>query len=145
MMSLKFFISACLVGIKCRFDGKDRKDEKMKRLAEEGVAVAVCPETLGGLTHPRPKAEITQGSGESVLLGESKVMSQAGKDVSSQMVGGAVRALKIAQRLKIKIAFMREKSPSCGVGKICRRGKMVRGEGVTTALLRKKGIRVIPK
>lgn len=145
MKPFKFLISACLVGIKCRFDGKDRKDEKMKRLMEKGVGVAVCPETLGGLNLPRPKAEITWGGGEDVLLGKSKVTNQKGKDISSQMAKGAIRTLKVAQRLKIKIAFMKDKSPSCGLEKIYRKGKMVQGEGVTAALLRREGIKVIPR
>jgi len=138
-------ISACLVGIKCRFDGKDRKDVKMEKLMEKGKGVAVCPETLGGLVLPRPKAEISRGKGEDVLLGKSRVINQKGNDISLRMVNGAIRTLKIAQRLKIKKAFMKEKSPSCGVEKIYRKGKVTQGDGVTTALLKKQGIKVIPR
>lgn len=145
MKSIEFLISACLVGIKCRFDGKDRKDKKMKKLMEKGVGIVVCPETLGGLTLPRPEAEITCGGGEDVLLGKSRVINKKENDVTPQMVKGAIRTVKIAQRFNIKTAFMKEKSPSCGSEKIHRNGKIVWGEGVTAALLRKKGIQVIPK
>jgi len=144
MMPPKFLISACLAGVKCRFDGKDKKDEKMKKLIETGAGVAVCPETLGGLAIPRPEAEITRGQGKDVLLGRSKVMNQAKKELTPQMVKGAIRALKIAQRLNLKTAFLKEKSPSCGSEKIHRNQKTVPGEGVTAALLRKNGIKVIP-
>ncbi len=112
---------------------------------EKGVGVAACPETLGGLTLPRPKAEISRGQGEDVLLGKSSVIDKAKKEVTPQMVNGAKRALRIAQRLRIKTAFLKEKSPSCGSEKIYRKGKIVSGEGVTAALLRKKGIQIIPK
>jgi uncharacterized protein YbbK (DUF523 family) len=145
MRSHRFLISACLVGIKCRYDGKDRKDKKMKTLMEKGKGVAVCPEILGGLTIPRLKVEIKSGGGQDVLLGKSEVKNQRGEDVSSEMIKGALRTLQIARKLRIKIAFLKEKSPSCGFGKIYRKGKLIRGEGVTTALLRKNGIRVIPK
>jgi uncharacterized protein YbbK (DUF523 family) len=145
MKPRKFLISACLVGIKCRFDGKDREDKKMKKLMEKGEGLAVCPETLGGLILPRPEAEITWGRGENVLSGKSNVIDRNKKNVTPQMVRGAIRTFKIARRLKIRTAFMKEKSPSCGSEKIYRKGKIVQGEGVTAALLQKKGIKVIPR
>ena len=112
---------------------------------EKGSGVAVCPETLGGLAIPRPKAEINRGDGEEVLLGKSRVIDAAKKDVTSQMVSGAARTLKIVQRLKIRKAFLKEKSPSCGSARICRNDKAIPGQGVTAALLRRKGIKVIPR
>jgi len=117
----------------------------MKELLEKGSGVAVCPETLGGLSIPRPKAEINRGGGEDVLLGKSRVIDAAKRDVTPQMVNGAKRTLKILQRLKISKAFLKEKSPSCGSGKICRNEKAIPGQGVTSALLRRKGIKVIPR
>ena len=111
----------------------------------KGKGVAVCPETLGGLTAPRPKVEIIDGQGEDVYLGKSKVKNEEGKDVSPEMIKGALRTLHIARKLKIRSAFFKDKSPSCGVGKIYREGKLVKGEGVATAFLRKKGIKVVPK
>jgi uncharacterized protein YbbK (DUF523 family) len=145
MRSHRFLISACLVGIKCRYDGDDREDSKMKILMEKDKGVAVCPETLGGLTIPRLKAEIRSGGGEDVLLGKSEVKNQRGDDISLEMIKGAQRTLQIARNLRIKTAFLKEKSPSCGFGKIYRKGKLIKGEGVTTALLRKNGIEVVPK
>jgi uncharacterized protein YbbK (DUF523 family) len=145
MKPRKFLISACLVGIKCRFDGKDREDKEMRKLMEKGKGLAVCPETLGGLALPRPEIEITWGGGENVLLGKSKVLNSSKKNVTPQMVRGAMRTLKIARRFKIGTAFMKEKSPSCGYEKIYRKGKIVQGEGVTVALLQKRGIQVIPR
>ncbi|MGB2698701.1 MAG: DUF523 domain-containing protein [Candidatus Zixiibacteriota bacterium] len=145
MSSHRYLISACLIGIKCRYDGKARKDEKMMTLMDKGKGVAVCPETLGGLTVPRPKVEIINGEGEDVLLGKCNVKNAKGKDVSLEMIKGALRTLQIARKLKIRTAFFKDKSPSCGFGKIYREGKLVKGEGVAAAILRKKGIKVVPK
>jgi uncharacterized protein YbbK (DUF523 family) len=145
MSSHRFLISACLIGIKCRYDGEDRKDKKMMFFMNKGNGVAVCPETLGGLTVPRPKVEIINGQGEDVYQGKSKVKNEKGKDVSPEMIKGALRTLQISRKLKIRTAFFKDKSPSCGFGKIYREGKLVKGEGVAAAFLRKKGIKVVPK
>lgn len=145
MAPSRFMISACLVGIKCRFDGKDKTDKKIKKLMQRGVGIAVCPETLGGLIIPRSAGEITRGEGEDVLLGTSKVVSRSRKDVTRQMVSGAIRTLRIAQKFNIKSALLKEKSPSCGSEKICRNKKIIPGQGVTAALLKKRGVRVIPR
>ena len=145
MRSHRFLISACLTGIKCRYDGRDRKDEKVITLMKKGKGVAICPETLGGLILPRPKADIIRGGGKDVLLGKSKVKNRRGEDVSWEMIKGAQRTLQIARKLKIKTAYLKDKSPSCGSERIHREGKLISGEGVTTALLRKNGIRVVPK
>ena len=72
--------SACLVGIKCRYDGASREDEKIKRLYEKGEVAAVCPEVLGGLDTPRPPCEIVGGDGDDVLRGDARVLSSDGTD-----------------------------------------------------------------
>jgi uncharacterized protein YbbK (DUF523 family) len=145
MRSQRFLISACLVGIKCRYNGEDRKNEKMKKLMEKGKGVAVCPEALGGLTLPHPEIEIIRGKGEDVLLGKTLAKNLRGENVSFEMIKGAQRTLQTARKLRINAAILKDKSPSCGFRKIYSEGKLVKGEGVTTALLRKNGIKVVPK
>lgn len=47
-----YIVSGCLVGLCCRYDGKDNADERVIKLVAEGRAVPVCPEQLGGLSTP---------------------------------------------------------------------------------------------
>jgi len=51
--------------------------------------------------------------------------------------------LRIAQRWGIKEAILKARSPSCGVGQIYDgsfSGRLVEGDGVTAALLKREGI-----
>jgi uncharacterized protein YbbK (DUF523 family) len=122
-------------------------------LVTKGEAIPLCPEELGGLPVPRPPGEIEKGDGEDVLSElpplagspKSKVISREGEDLTLFFLRGAFASLKIAKRFKIKKAFLKENSPSCGCGWIKRKGKLVKGNGVTAALLRKEGIQVIPR
>ncbi len=40
--------SACLLGIKCRYDGKSKPNEKIINLSKTELLIPVCPEQLGG-------------------------------------------------------------------------------------------------
>jgi len=142
---LKYLASACLAGEKCRYDGLDSKDKKVVQLVKKGKALPVCPERLGGLTIPRAKSEIEKGDGKDVIAKKSKVVTKEGIEITSQMLEGAHKVLRMAQRYGIKKAIMKNKSPSCGCGKIYRKGRIVNGDGVTVALLKKENIRIIPK
>lgn len=128
--------SACLLGVKCRFDGGDKTDEKVINLSKNDIFIPVCPEQLGGLTTPRRPAEIR---------GE-KVMTHLEEDVTAQFHRGAEEVLRIAKHYDIKEAVMKQKSSSCGCGKVFDgtfSGKIIKGDGITTALLKKNGINVI--
>lgn len=130
-------ISACLIGIKCRYDGKSSLNWKCLELFKKGELIPVCPEQLGGLPTPREPAEI-QKSG--------RVSTKSGKDVSENFIKGAKETLKIAKKLKIKEAIFKTRSPSCGCGTTYDgsfSGRLIPGDGVTTALLKRNGIRVI--
>lgn len=136
-------VSACLAGIDCAWDGKDRMDPRIKAMVEKGLAVAVCPEVLGGRTIPRTQTEIRGGSGEDVLDGRAKVFDENSKDVTSEFLKGAQKALDIAKKHNIKKAILKSRSPSCGCGEIYDgsfQGRLVRGNGVTAALLKRQGV-----
>jgi len=137
-------VSACLLGIHCRYDGGERLDDELgERLKREGCgAVPVCPEQLGGLPTPRPPSEITRGDGTAVLAGEAKVLAADGSDVTEQYLRGARQALCLAQRLGCRRAYLKEKSPACGVEWIRRGERTCRGRGVAAALLESAGIEV---
>jgi hypothetical protein len=50
--------SACLCGIRCRYDGKANTIPDTEDLYRAGKVVAICPEVLGGLPTPRIRCAI---------------------------------------------------------------------------------------
>jgi len=146
----KILISACLAGDLVRYDGKRKPfDHVMIREWEDrGMLVRFCPEVAGGLATPRPPAEIINGNGGDVLGKKARILTSTGKDVSSQFIRGALLALELIRVHKIKIAILKEKSPSCGTGYIYDgtfKKKLVPGMGVTATLLKKNGVIVFPE
>ncbi|MBI5237266.1 MAG: DUF523 domain-containing protein [Deltaproteobacteria bacterium] len=135
-------VSACLTGIKSRYDGTHALDRRVLSRLKGKAVVPVCPEQLGGLPTPRPRAWIKRRDGLTVLKGMSKVEDERGADVTRCFLKGAREALKIARLVNAKEAYLKEKSPSCGKGFICRGQKKVKGSGVLAALFKRKGIRV---
>ena len=140
-------VSACLLGIKCAWDGKDRyKNDRVIELSKKEILIPICPEQLGGQSTPRPAAEIKNGDGLDVLNGKSKVMEPGGKDVTKFFIDGAEEVLKLANLFDIKEAILKQKSPSCGCGKIYDgtfSRSLINGDGVTTALLKRNNIKVM--
>ncbi|KEO83045.1 DUF523 domain-containing protein [Tumebacillus flagellatus] len=138
-------ISACLVGCHCRYDGGSNAVDPFVKMVENGEAVFVCPEQLGGLSTPRPPAQIVGGTGEDVLDGNAKVLTESGADVTAEFVRGAQEALRMAKLVGAKEAILKERSPSCGSALIYdgtfTKGKRP-GHGVTAALLERNGIKV---
>jgi uncharacterized protein YbbK (DUF523 family) len=109
------------------------------------VLIPVCPEQLGGLGTPREPMQILGGRGSEVLDGKAKVTTRRGGDVTKNLVRGAEEVLKIVRSLDVKGAILKSRSPSCGCGKIHDglSSRLVEGDGVTTALLKRSGIWVI--
>lgn len=140
-------ISACLLGVKCAWDGKDiYKSDKVIELSNSETLMPVCPEQLGGLKTPRAPQEIQGGTGEDVLDGKCKVLNINGEDVTQEFIAGAEETLKIARLFHIGEFIGKSRSPSCGCGQIYDgtfSRKLIDGNGVTTALLKRNGIRVI--
>ena len=128
--------SACLLGIKCRYDGKHNLNEKVVELAKKEMLIPICPEQLAGLPTPREQAELREG----------RVITKTGRDVTAEFEKGAKKVLKIAKFLGIKEAILKQRSPSCGSGKVYDgtfSGRIIAGDGITARLLKKKGIKVI--
>lgn len=142
---VEYLVSACLCGIPCRFNGKSSRDPKVEKLVRMRKAVPVCPEVLGGLSIPRQPVEITQGGGEDVLSCAAGVTSSDGNDMTPFLLRGAFVSLKIAKKFKVKKALMKQKSPSCGSGQIKRKGHPAKGDGVTAALFKSEGIKIVTR
>jgi len=128
--------SACLLGINCRYDGKLKPNKKVIKLSKKEILIPVCPEQLGGLPTPRKPAE-QKGK---------RVITKSRKDITKNFRKGAKEVLKLAKLLDIKKAILKQRSPSCGSGQIYDgtfSKEIVKGDGITTALLKKNGIKVV--
>ena len=107
---------------------------------KEGLAVAVCPEVLGGLPVPREPCEIQSGKDSRI-----KVTSRSGKDYTEYFRKGAEEALRIAGENGVTAAILKSRSPSCGSRFIYDgtfSGSLVEGTGITADLLIRSGISV---
>lgn len=140
-------VSACLLGIKCTYNCEIRKNDEVIKLAKRKILIPFCPEQLGGMSTPRIGMSIVEGSGEAVLDYETKVMNEEYDDITSHFLMGAEESMKYATLFNVKIAIMRDKSPSCGVYQIYNRkiGEekyLVNGRGVSTAQLIRYGLKI---
>jgi len=146
MTGSKILISACLLGHAVRYDGKGKQlvHPAIDRWREEGRLVTICPELAGGMSVPRPPAEIENGmSGADVLIGRARVLEITGGDVTEEFIVGARCALEFAQAHGCTHALLIDGSPSCGSGFIYDgsfAGQKQAGNGVTAALLEQAGI-----
>ena len=125
-----YLVSACLIGLKTRYDAKIITSSACIKAAAGGICVPVCPEQLGGLPTPRTPADLAGGDGHDVLAGRARVITRTGKDVTGNFIRGAEQVLKIARQNDIAKVFLKARSPSCGV---------VPKLGVTAALLQAEG------
>ncbi len=137
-------VSACLLGLKTRYDGATKTSaaalEYLRR--EQAVPIPVCPEQLAGLPTPRPASCFAQGDGDAVLDGTGKVVRTDGTVMNDFFSNGAAETLRIARLTGCTDALLKERSPSCGVHQIYRGNEITAGRGVTSALLERNGLHI---
>ncbi|MFC7328407.1 DUF523 domain-containing protein [Marinactinospora rubrisoli] len=144
----RILVSACLMGQPVRFDGraKPTAHPAFERWRRERRLVSFCPEVSGGLLVPRPPAEIEPGAtARDVLAGTAHIVTDTGADATEFFLAGARGALATARRHGIRVAILKEGSPSCGVHRVgdgTFGGTKVPGDGVTARLLADHGVRV---
>ena len=128
-------ISACFLGVPCRWHGKraKRRDQLLEKLKRKYILVPICPEQLGGMPTPRTSETLPQGgTGAQVLDEELKLIApETGEDVTQKHINGGNYTLEIAQLIGAKRAFLKGGSPSCD------------SEGIAGEILRRGGIEVI--
>ena len=132
-------VSACLVGINCKYSGGNNFNQKIFDLVKEGKAIPICPEQLGGLKTPRKPVELK------VIDGKRYAIDNEVNDVTENFERGAIEVLKLAKRLNINKAILQPRSPSCGVNKIYSGNfdnKLIDGNGILADLLIENGIEV---
>lgn len=135
-MKEKILISACLLGVNCKYNGQNNYKEDLLNKLKDKELIPFCPEIVGGLQTPREPSEIIN----------DKVMNKKGIDVTENYQRGAKEALALCQRLNIKKAILKAKSPSCGSGKIYDgtfTSTLISGDGITVKLLKENGIIVL--
>ena len=135
MKKEKLLVSACLLGEKTRYDGKDNYLPSLALLAPYFEFVSFCPEVAGGLGIPRSPCE---------RVG-SKVINLDKQDKTNEFILGANQAVELCTKLGIAYALLQDRSPSCGVASIYDgsfKGILIKGEGLTTKALKEKGVEV---
>ena len=133
---MRVLVSACLLGVSCRYDGQHKEYPLMDELCRRHEVVPVCPEIFGGLPTPRVPAE-RQGQ---------RVVTKTGGDVTAEYRRGAEEAVRLGKTLGCTVAVLKERSPSCGSGEIYDgtfTGTLTNGFGVAAERLTAAGIRVI--
>jgi uncharacterized protein YbbK (DUF523 family) len=137
----KILVSTCLLGQKItgsrvRYNDGDVPctDERFLRWHTEGRFVHICPEVIGGLSTPRPRARLVGG----------RVVTEDGSDVTSAYERGAQAALALAKKHGITLAILKQDSPSCGSRFIFSEDfkHRIPGKGRAAKLLRENGIAV---
>jgi len=136
-MKEKILISACLLGINCKYNGGNNYNEELiNKLKNKYDLIPICPEIYGGLATPRKPSEIK----------ENRVVNIDNEDVTDNYKKGAIETLKIAKILNVHKAILKSKSPSCGKGQIYNgefNNTLIEGNGITTKLLLENNIEVI--
>jgi len=121
-------------------------DPLLARWTEQNRLVAICPEVMAGASIPRAPSEIVgAGGGAAILQGQAYIINKIGQDVTLVYKRGAELALQVAKQYAVKLAILKENSPSCGSQKIYDgsfSGKLIAQQGVTAALLKQNGVKV---
>lgn len=142
----RYAVSACLLGVRCRYDGGTNLREPLLDLVRQGKAIPVCPEQLGGLPTPRIPAEIEGGDARAVWEGRAAVRNAAGEDVTSSFLRGAEETLRLARMFGARAAILKERSPSCGVREVYDgtfQRRLISGMGVAAYYLAQNGLEVL--
>ena len=112
----KILVSACLTGLKVRYDGSEKAQmsDQLQRWQKEGRLVIFCPELAAGLSVPRPPVEIISAEIKDTLLAQVRIIEINGQDVTEQYQLAARLALRTAQESDCTAALLTDDSPTCG-------------------------------
>ena len=129
-------VSACLLGIYCRYDGRCETDERVMALSRDHVLIPVCPEQLGGLPTPRAAVELLDG----------RAVTRDGAGLTEAFERGVGQAMRVAGLTGARVAVLQPRSPSCGRGIIYDgtfSGTRVEGDGVLAQALAARGVALL--
>lgn len=132
---MNILVSACLMGVKVRYDGGGALNGEVAALMERHHLIPVCAEVFGGLPTPRIPAERVCG----------RVLTRDGRDVTEMYARGAEEIARLAELYGCSWAILKEHSPSCGCGRIYDgsfTGTLTEGNGVLAERLMGMGVHV---
>lgn len=144
----KAMISKCMLGFACRYDGASKAlpQNIIDHLSKNYRLYSFCPEAHT-LPTPRIGARFMECQAIEVLEKKGKIINLEGEDVTEAFVSGAKEALRICKEEGITLFIGKEKSPSCGIKEMSAHIKgeevKIKGEGITSALLKKEGIELL--
>ncbi|TGY98397.1 DUF523 domain-containing protein [Petralouisia muris] len=133
---MKVLVSSCLMGINCKYNGKNNKNQSVIHFLKEKDVICICPELLTGMGSPRPCVELVNGV----------AMDENGNNVDREFRSAVALALSQIQNEEIDFAILQSRSPTCGVNQIYDgsfTGKLIPGMGLFAKALKEKGYRVI--
>ena len=133
---MNILVSACLMGVNCRYNAQRLTMERLKELLEKHTLIPVCPEVFGGMSTPREPSERRNG----------RVFSKSGRDMTEYYKRGADEVLRLARLYQCTYAILKERSPSCGYGRIYDgtfTGRLTDGNGVCAGRLAEAGVTVL--
>ncbi|MDY0318207.1 MAG: DUF523 domain-containing protein [Candidatus Izemoplasmatales bacterium] len=130
-------VSACLIGVNCKYNGKNNLNNRVMDYLQGKEVILICPEELGGLTTPRIESEIQQNG---------SVINKVGLDVTENFHLGAQKALAKMKKYNCEYVILKDGSPSCGYKNIYDgsfTGKRIRGQGISARYFIENGIKII--
>lgn len=130
---MKYAVSACLLGVNCKYNGGNNKHIELLSFLKGKEVIPVCPECAGGLPTPRVRSEIKNG----------RVINQEGKDVTEKFYEGAAREIKKLLEQQVDYVITQPRSPSCGNGKIYDgtfSKTLIDGDGVFVQMCKKNNL-----
>lgn len=111
MKKLKIGVSACLIGLKFRYNGESKfNPEIIRRLDKKIDWIPVCPEVEAGLGVPRPEMRL-----EVSPRGTRLKVKDSGADETERLTRWAELKLEQLEKRGISGFLFRKKSPSCGL------------------------------
>lgn len=133
---MKILVSACIMGLNCKYNGKNNKNLLAINFLKDKEVICICPEMLTGMKVPRPCAEIVNGI----------VMDENGKDVNEEYNKAVSMAVSKIKNENIDLAILQSRSPTCGVNQIYDgsfTGKLIPGMGLFAKALKQNGYNII--
>lgn len=133
---MKILVSSCLMGINCKYNGKNNRNPSIIHFLKDKDVICICPELLTGMGSPRPCVELVNGV----------AMDENGKNVDREFRSGVALALSQIQDEEIDFAILQSRSPTCGVNQIYDgsfSGRLIPGMGLFAQALKQQGYKVI--